>query len=294
MQVDIDEIQQKSTAVDVFPVIAILLIIGIPIYGYFKLKPDRIFDEEEESQEETESPKEQEVISDNVEDIEDEPIEITGYTDELVEIDGQWAYIAVPEPIDSSNLPTLVIYNHGSITRVEEELDPDFKKDLLEYTKAFIPHNYIFAVSNAHGVNWGSLDSINDNFKMYEYIKDKYGIQEKIYMIGFSMGGLPTMNFATTYPDLVSKIALLAPTTRSSEWNQERVDKLEGIDIKIWHGTADVNVGFVYTQNFVNKLENFGKSVDFVVLQEKGHWDVDTEYVDDILQFFNQSETVSE
>jgi predicted esterase len=173
-------------------------------------------------------------------------------------------------------------------------LDDEFRNKLLQYGEALTPDNYIFAVSNAHGVNWGNLDSINDNYRMYEYIKDKYGIKEEIYMIGFSMGGLPTMNFATTYPELVSKIALLAPTTRSSEWNQERVDKLEGIDIKIWHGTADVNVGFVYTQNFVNKLENLGKSVDFVVLQEKGHWDLDTEYVDDISEFFNQSETVSE
>jgi hypothetical protein len=291
---DIEQIEEKSTAVDVFTVIAIFLIIGIPIYGYFKLKPDRIFDENQEIQEETETPDDQEVISEDVDEVEDEPVEITGYTDELVEIDGQWAYIIVPDPIDVNNLPTLIIYNHGSITEVKQNLDEEFRSKLLQYGQTLTPNNYIFAVSNAHGVNWGSLDSINDNFKMYEYIKDKYGIQEKIYMIGFSMGGLPTMNFATTYPDLVSKIALLAPTTRSSEWDQERVDKLEGMDIKIWHGTADVNVGFVYTQNFVNKLENFGKSVDFVVLQEKGHWDVDTEYVDDILQFFNQSETVSE
>ena len=291
---DIDQIQEKSTAVDVFTVIAILLIVGIPIYGYFKLKPDRIFDDEQKTEKATETPDEQEVIPEDVEEIENEPVKITGYTDELVEIDGQWAYIVVPDPIDINNLPTLIIYNHGSIFSVEKNLDEEFRANLLQYGEALTPNNYIFAVSNAHGVNWGSLDSINDNYKMYEYIKEKYGIQEEVNMVGFSMGGLPTMNFATTYPELISKIALLAPTTRSSEWDQERVDTLESMDIKIWHGTADVNVGFVYTQNFVNKLENFGKSVDFVVLQDKTHWDLDTEYVDDILEFFNQSETVSE
>jgi predicted esterase len=129
---------------------------------------------------------------------------------------------------------------------------------------------------------------------MYQYIQENYGIKDEIYMIGFSMGGLPTMNFATQYPELVEKIALLAPTTRSSEWDQERVDKIEDIDIKIWHGTADVNVGYVYTQNFVNKLESLGKEVDFVTLEGKTHWDLDTELISEIVQFFNQSQTSAE
>ena len=215
---------------------------------------------------------------------------ITGYTEELVEIEGQWTYILAPEPINPNNLPILVIYNHGSTTSIEENLDEDFKSDLLKYGEALIPYNYVFAVSNAHGVNWGNLDSINDNFNMYEYIKNQYGIRDKIYMIGFSMGGLPTMNFATTYPDLVSKIALLAPTTRTNEWEEERVDKLKDIDIKIWHGTADINVGYVYTKDFVNKLEELGKDIDFVTLDGKTHWDVDTEYINQILEFFNSSE----
>jgi predicted esterase len=292
--VDIDEIQQKSTAVDVFTVVAILLIIGIPIYGYFKLKPDRIFDEEEEIQEKTESPKEQEVISDNVEEIEDEPVVITGYTDELVEIDGQWAYIAVPEPIDSSNLPTLVIYNHGSITRVEEELDPDFKKDLLEYTKAFIPHNYIFAVSNARGFDLDSEEAIMDNYNMYNYIKEKYGIQEKIYMIAYSKGGVAALNFTSAYPDLVTKIAMVAGRMRLYEWDEERSKKLKGVEIKSWHGTDDINVSFGNTVEFIEQMEEWGIKIDLIPLEGKTHWNVKTEYVDDISEFFNQSETVSE
>jgi predicted esterase len=102
------------------------------------------------------------------------------------------------------------------------------------------------------------------------------------------------MNFATEYPDLVSKIALLAPTTKTSEWDQERVDKIEDIDIKIWHGNADVNVGYTYTRNFVNKLEALGKDIELVTLEDKTHWDLDTEYVDDIVEFFNSSQSSSE
>jgi dipeptidyl aminopeptidase/acylaminoacyl peptidase len=293
-----NQTSENSTAMDVFTVIAILLIIGIPIYGYFKLKPDRIFDmtnqPEEVDQEDTDisNPKDtKEEENEEDQNGDTQPIEITGYEEELVEIEGQWAYIAVPEPIDPNNLPRLVVYNHGSITEVEENLDDDFKNNLLEYVGVLTANNYIFAVSNAHGVNWGSLESIQDNYNMYEYIKENYGIKEKIYMIGFSMGGLPTMNFVTEYPDLVSKIALLAPTTRTSEWDQERVNKIKDIDIKVWHGDADVNVGYTYTKNFVNKLESLGKDIELVTLENKTHWDLDTEYVDDIVEFFNSSES---
>jgi hypothetical protein len=249
------------------------------------------------------TPKEEDLIVDdetvipiNEEPEEDstEPVEITGYTEELVEIEGQWAYILSPDPIDPNNLPTLVIYNHGSITFIEENLNAEFKSDLIEYGEALTPHNYIFAVSNAHGVNWGNLESIQDNYNMYEYIQENYGIKEDIYMIGFSMGGLPTMNFATEYPDLVSKIALLAPTTRTSEWDEQRVEKIDDMDIKIWHGTADVNVGYIYTKNFVNKIESLGKDIELVTLDGRTHWDVVTEYIDQIVEFFNSSQTVSE
>jgi dipeptidyl aminopeptidase/acylaminoacyl peptidase len=285
-----DKTRENSTAIDVFTVIAMLLIIGIPIYGYFKLKPDKIFNiddkTEETEQNFNDSTSVNEEINEGIEE-EKKSIEITGYEEELVEIEGQWAYIAVPKPIDPNNLPRLVIYNHGSNTSVEKNFYPDFKNDLLEYVNTLVLKNYIFAVSNAHGVNWGSIESIKDNYNMYIYIKDKYGIKEKIYMIGFSMGGLPTMNFATEYPELVSKIALLAPTTRISEWDEERVSKLENMDIKIWHGTKDVNVGYIYTENFINKIKSFGKEIDFVTLEDKTHWDVDTEYVEDILQFFS-------
>jgi predicted peptidase len=296
-----NQTSENSTAMDVFTVIAILLIIGIPIYGYFKLKPDRIFDmtnqPEEVGQEDTDISNPQDISGEeNERDQADdtESVEITGYEEELVEIEGQWAYIAVPEPIDPDNLPRLVIYNHGTESRVEENLDDDFKSNLLEYVGALTTDNYIFAVSNAHGVNWGSLESIQDNYNMYKYIEEKYGIKKEIYIIGFSMGGLPTMNFATEYPDLVSKIALLAPTTKTSEWDQERVDKIEDIDIKIWHGNADVNVGYTYTRNFVNKLEALGKDIELVTLEDKTHWDLDTEYVDDIVEFFNSSQSSSE
>jgi len=100
VQVDMDNTRENTTAMDIFTVIATLLVIGLPVYGYFKLKPDRIFNLDKTSQEVDESTQDNEPIDDTATVIDDdeedeviEPLEITGYTEKLVEIDGQWAYI---------------------------------------------------------------------------------------------------------------------------------------------------------------------------------------------------------
>lgn len=160
-------------------------------------------------------------------------------------------------------------------------------KDLLEYGIFFTQYNYIFAASNQHGVNWGNQASVRDTLNLKQWVMQNYDIKPDIYMIGFSMGGLPTMNFASENPEMVRKIALLAPTTRVSEWNQVRVDKIKGIEIKIWHGNADVNVPYSNSVNFVNAMSRLGKEITLVTLQGKTHWDVDTEYMEDILDFFS-------
>ena len=250
MQVDIDDKKESSTAIQIFTLIAVVLIVGLPIYAYFKLKPNTIFntptitetDEDEEFQNESLDPVESNLITDKT-----QPIISSEYIEELVEIEGQWAYIIVPAYIDIENLPTLIIYNHGSTTFIEETLNPDFKSDLLKYGKSLIPYNYIIATSNAHGANMGNLDSINDNYNLYQYIKNKYGIQDSIYEIGFSMGGLPAINFATRYPELVSKIALLAPVTPDDNWGLDELNKVKNIDIKIWHGDKDQNIEIKYS-----------------------------------------------
>jgi predicted esterase len=105
-------------------------------------------------------------------------------------------------------------------------------------------------------------------------------------MIGFSMGGLPTMHYTQEYPKTVSKIALLAPTTRKYEWNVDNVRDILDIDIQIWHGTADVNIGIVYTDNFVSYLKDLGKTITLNRLDGKTHFDVDAEYMEEILEFF--------
>jgi len=166
-------------------------------------------------------------------------------------------------------------------------LDP-FMMDLQEYGIYFTQYNFIFAASNEHDENWGNAASIADMLNLQKWIEERYQTSGKIYLIGFSMGGLPTMHFVQKYPDNVEKIALLAPTTRTYEWNESEVAKIMDIDIKLWHGTDDVNIGIVNSRNFVQYLAKLGKDIELVEIADKAHFDVDKEYMTDILTFFQE------
>ncbi len=201
-------------------------------------------------------------------------------------IEGQTAYIVAPTNIDENNPPSIILYSHGSNTRVISDMLDPFMMDLQEYGIYFTQHNFIFAASNEHDENWGNAASIADMVNLQEWIEEKYETSGKIYMIGFSMGGLPTMHFVQKYPENIEKVALLAPTTRTYEWNQTEVNKIMNIDIKIWHGTDDVNIGLFSSRTFVTSLSKLGKEIELVELEGKTHFDVDKEYMTDILTFF--------
>ncbi|MHC1716428.1 MAG: alpha/beta fold hydrolase [Candidatus Dojkabacteria bacterium] len=271
--------KEKFTLKDFLLLLLFAALLAIPIYFAYQI----LLPKEEDNN--------QEKISEN--DTEEQPIEEEEevydgphYEELFKTIKGQVAYIAVPTNIKEDNLPGIVIYSHGSNTLVTSDIDDQFIKDLQTYGELYTKSNFMFAASNQHGANWGSSTSIQDTKSMLDWIKANYKTSGRVYLIGFSMGGLPTLNFATTYPEDISKIALLAPTTRASEWNVTRVNKLEGIDIQIWHGTSDVNVPYSLSTTFVSKLKSLNREIPLTTLKGKTHWDLDTEYMEEILEFF--------
>lgn len=259
--------------------VVLLLVPGYFFYKIFFLDKNDIKEDTPISQEETEDEIEQQ------ESIEEESIPFKEYFPIL---DQQQAYVVVPGKLDKENPPILIIYSHGSNTTVTQNMQDQFMQDLLAYGEYFSNHNYIFSASNQHGANWGSAASLRDTSNLIEWVMENFDIKAKIYMIGFSMGGLPTMNFVSQNSNMIEKVALLAPTTKASEWNIQRAEMISNIKIKIWHGNADVNVPYSSTVNFVNKLKNLGKEIQFETIQGKGHWDLDTEYMEEILIFFNE------
>lgn len=274
----------KDVLINILLFIVLVLLLVIPAYLCYKVflvnteDPSTNTTEVEKEEETLPTPQPEEIVLE-----EGEP-----YKEYFPIIDDQQAYVVVPSDIDSKNPPILIIYSHGSNTTVTQNMGDPFMQDLLEYGKYFTQYNYIFAASNQHGVNWGNASSIRDTLNLKSWVDENYFVSSEIYLLGFSMGGLPTMNFASEYPEMISKIALLAPTTRTSEWNQTRASKIADIDIKIWHGNADVNVPYSSVVNFVNSMKTWGHDIELVTLQGKTHFDVDTEYMTEILQFFDR------
>ena len=267
--------KKKNPFNNILTLLIFFLLITLPIYFTYKtffLKKDTT-DFEDESMEEVKG------------ETEEKYIEIPN-TEIVDEIDGEIAYIALPPRIYERKPPIIVVYSHGSNTRVTPNREDEFMQDLHSYGLLFTANNFIFAASNQHGENWGNEQSLQDTLSMVEWIKENYSTEEKIYMLGFSMGGLPTLNFATKYPEMVSKIALLAPTTVEEEWNMERVNKISNMDIQIWHGTADVNVGYSLSATFIEKLKAFDRDIPLITLEGKTHWDLEPEYMEDVLKFF--------
>ncbi len=260
-----------------FPIFLILLIlIGIFLYKKLTQKEEVV---DTISNEQKKEVKEEVVVEP------EEPIEVH----EIFEtIDGQLAYIAVDSKFEKQKDFPIVIYSHGSTYSVTQDPNNQLLKDLRVYADTFVKEGYIFAASNQHGDNWGNAAAIEDTRKLVEYIKSNFATSDEIYLIGFSMGGLPTMNFAEKYPQGIVKIALLAPTTYATTWNSTRVENIRNIPIHIWHGNKDVNVPYSLTTSFIARLKAHGKEVTLVTIDGKGHWDVDTELIPEILEYFKQ------
>jgi alpha/beta superfamily hydrolase len=277
----------------------ILLILGLIFLGYtcFKkflleeIKPQTTNVSEDEN-EDTKS-----VEDDTVDDIDEviivdtqtsqRPNSVDTYTEESPVIDGQQAYIVAPTDIYTDDPATIVIYSHGSTGVITDDFTSEYMSQLRDFALHFPPYKYIFAASNQHGDSAGNPDSIQDTINMINWIKNRYPVKEKYLFIGFSRGGLVTMNFATMYPETVSKIALLAPTLRLSEWDTKRFPIIKDMDIKIWHGTDDINVRYSNTLSFLDAISEYDITIPLVTLEGKTHFDVDREYVKDILEFFN-------
>ncbi len=210
------------------------------------------------------------------------------YFQKITTIKGQLTYFSYPLEINPENPPILIVYSHGSVSFVSTNLNDSFMKELQVYAKQFSNNGYAFIASNEHGTSYGNQDALNDITNSINYIKNNYKMQEKVYMIGYSMGGLPPIYYAFSHTDVISKMALLAPVTYTDD--QPSYYKLKDIKIKIWHGDADKNVPQYTTQDFYNYMINTVKSknIQYIKIPGASHWDLNPQLAPDIYKFFSE------
>lgn len=208
------------------------------------------------------------------------------YFEKVVKVKDQYLYLAFPITITKDLPPTLILYSHGSNTTVSKDFSDPFMKDMQMYGEYFSKRGFAFAASSMHGANWGSDQAVTDMKNSIDWIKGGYLIQDKIDILGFSMGGLPVFNFLFKYPNLVERVALLAPTSR--DYSKSQFYKIRFIPIQIWHGDKDVNVPPYLSRNLITRNKSLlgFTNINLNILPNKGHFDIDTELRKEIYTFF--------
>lgn len=124
------------------------------------------------------------------------------------------------------------------------------------------------------GKNWASEDWFNP---IFDELNRKYRIDEnRIYLIGMSMGGFGTWELAARMPD---RFAAIAPMCGGANLNW--VDQLSKIPTWVFHGTADRQIPISRSEVMVKALEKKGADIRFTRLKNEGH---------DISKQFNKDE----
>jgi len=89
----------------------------------------------------------------------------------------------------------------------------------------------------------------------------------RIYVTGYSMGGIGTWDFTIRYPD---KIAAILPIAFRAEtgWN---VAAMKSVPVRAFHGENDDVIPLQSAQNLVNAFIKIGGQIDFTTYPGTGH-----------------------
>ncbi len=208
--------------------------------------------------------------------IDEEPVdENANHFEKTFSINEQPMYFAYPLEINIDNPPELVIYSHGQLRRITENLNEEYMKELRDYASLFASEGYAFAASNEHGDNWGDTGAMTDIQNTIQHFeKENLEIHDKIHLVGFSMGGLSSINFAVENPERILSITLLAPTPNMN-LKEEDIKKIHDIPINIYHGDSDVNIPLNNSIQYKELFKMHEKDVELQILEGLEHYDLE-------------------
>ena len=241
------------------------------------------------------------------------------------EIDTCECVICLPESYtDDGDETPLIISCHGSGELVNAE-----KKMVGGVQRLMNCVDAGYAVmdvngSAPHGRTMGCPEHMFAAYKAYRYAIRHFNLSERVLVAGASMGGHSAMNFAHTFPSIVTAVGMFYPRLNmegvtvdghyciidiyrfpTTEWcerntigfnphrtrsfiNQEgeRV-VIPPCPIKIWQGTADTTVDPVITEEFVNSVRRSGSYIEFHKLEGIAH-KITPVMKEEILMWFNR------
>jgi predicted peptidase len=157
----------------------------------------------------------------------------------------------------------LVVFLHGSGERGN---DPQI---VLERNRYLLPPDFIESSAVMlipqclKRATWQPEEVV----RFVDYACTHYRIdRERIYLMGYSMGGYGAWQAAGAYPDLFAAIVPIA-----GGGNREDATRLRRTPIWAFHGTADKTVPVEQTTTMIDAIREVGGAPKLTLLPDAGH-----------------------
>jgi pimeloyl-ACP methyl ester carboxylesterase len=142
--------------------------------------------------------------------------EVSGSTANEVLDREEWseceAVLCLPDSYTAEGEPTqLILSCHGAGNTVSEEAG---KHGGLGYAVECLHAGYAaldISGSAPHGLTMACPEHIFALYKAYRYAIKHYNLTERVLVVGHSMGGATSINFANTFPSLVIALGVVNP-----------------------------------------------------------------------------------
>jgi predicted peptidase len=119
--------------------------------------------------------------------------------------------------------------------------------------------------------------------QVLQRVRRQYKIDEnRIYLMGHSMGAIGTWKIAPKYPDIWAAIAPI-----SGNGAVDTLERIRSVPEIIVHGDADPTVPVAGSRNMVAKLKELGTEHKYIEVPGGLHSDVVAPNVAAIVEFFN-------
>jgi predicted peptidase len=188
-------------------------------------------------------------------------------------------FLYLPRGIEDGRRWPLILYLHGRSLRGD---------DLALLTRYGLPDRLeddeefpfvVVAPQLPAGQSWTDTDRLA---ALVRDVSARYPVDpDRVYLIGYSMGGGGVWRVAIDHPDL---FAAAAP---AAAWTPEPTNAiaraLEHLPIRVYHGTEDEAAPFARAEAMVKALEAAGVDVTFTVVPGADHGDLTDIYDEDDL-----------
>lgn len=129
--------------------------------------------------------------------------------------------------------------------------------------------------------------SEKDAMNVLALVRKEYRIDDqRIYLMGHSMGGAGTLHLATKYPRIWAAVAAMAPAAFGMD--PQTVAKARKTPFMLVHGDKDVLVPVDISKGFASALKTRGMTYEFAELPEADHGSVIQAGVPMVFRFFGE------